>query len=192
MYFADPMLSDHLDLDGLAAESPVALSHSQRQNRQQPRQSLADFTKQRQQMQELERQYSNAPAYNDDPIQSGYDDQGWDEDESRRNGADDTLGSAHVNISIDQELSELQADREKEFLGLFCERLSGYPEDVAVSIIDELAERLREKVFTVYFLFYSLAFSYPGIFSTECYQCIFDFVVRKILKLRVGYNLFVA
>lgn len=43
--------------------------------------------------------------------------------------------------------SEIQAAREKEFLELFCERLSGYPEEIAISIIDELAERLREKVF---------------------------------------------
>jgi hypothetical protein len=158
------MLGDgggQLDLNGLAAESPIALSQSQRQNRQhkEHRVSLADFTKQRQQMQELERQYSDMPSsYNDEPMQSGYDGKGWDEDAMRERGYDDEpddynadpVSSAEAENAIDQELSELQADREKEFLSLFCERLSGYPEEVAVSIIDELADRLREKVISSY------------------------------------------
>lgn len=153
--------------------------------------TLADFTKQRQQMAQLEEQFS-IPNLTElkrqelaDRDRTHRDDSSrgtrreYDEDERTPNKADLwNLSSEHEyrdeiydddqpepGMGVEDEFeggdeedydprifSEIQAAREKEFLELFCERLSGYPEEIAVSIIDELADRLRLKV--RYFLFF--------------------------------------
>ena len=137
------------DLAGLAGQSPISLNQSNREAMSssggRQRVSLADFTKQRAQMQALERQYGEAiPSY--DIGQSGNDEhddlhggllrgsaltEGYGE--GGGGGYEDRIAdSCPDGNELDGELSELQADREKEFLGLFCESLSGYPEEVGV------------------------------------------------------------
>jgi hypothetical protein len=153
--------------------------------------TLADFTKQRQQMAQLEEQFaipnltqlkhqelqgrrghpredsSGGAGYYDDETtpnkdmwnlssEHEYHDEIYDDDQPGRSYEDEDDHRPHPYPQEwqgeDEEdydpriFSEIQAAREKEFLELFCERLSEYPEEIAVSIIDELADRLRQKV----------------------------------------------
>lgn len=115
--------------------------------------TLADYTKQKKQMAELEEQYGILDndangGYYDDVLTPNKDLWNRSEQEYRDEILEDQDepnhdGQEEYDPSI---FSEIQVAREKEFLELFCESLSGLPEDIAVSIIDELADRLRHKV----------------------------------------------
>lgn len=143
--------------------------------------TLADFTKQRQQMAQLEEQFAipdlkelkkqgggmnyNHGQNSDDVLTPG-NDLNWNEDNGPHDNRDYDDEYYHNNNDHNNEneadyenrflpndedndmrlFSEIQARREREFLELFCDKLSGFPEEIAVSIIDELAERLRDKV----------------------------------------------
>mmetsp|Transcript_29874 Transcript_29874/g.55380 ORF Transcript_29874/g.55380 Transcript_29874/m.55380 type:complete len:642 (-) Transcript_29874:2520-4445(-) len=88
-------------------------------------QSLADFAKQRQQMAELDQAYSSptVPAPQGDDEQ--YDGGGSDEPEN---------------------LDDIRHEREQEFLQMSCAPVYEFPEDIAGSIVDELADRLHHKM----------------------------------------------
>lgn len=113
--FNDPMLmqdDNGMDLADLATSSPPERSKAQ---------SLADFAKQRKQMDELNNELSRN---NEDYEQSQYDE----------------------NPNEQETISDVQYQREKEFLGMFCDSVYEFPNDVASSIVDELSERLHNKV----------------------------------------------
>jgi hypothetical protein len=144
--------------------------------------TLADFTKQRQQMAQLEEQFAipnltelkrqeladrrGPRGYSDDETSPNkdlwnlsseheYHDELYEDDLRAGEGYEEVEDGhvAHRQGDDDYDpriFSEIQVAREKEFLELFCERLSGYPEEVAVSIIDELADRLRQKVSSLF------------------------------------------
>mmetsp|Transcript_3092 Transcript_3092/g.4755 ORF Transcript_3092/g.4755 Transcript_3092/m.4755 type:complete len:680 (+) Transcript_3092:79-2118(+) len=169
--FMDPIMSDeNIDLAGLAATSPIPLSSStgkapavhendqgQGQNSgrrasgvqsagrrpsTQPRLSLADFAKQRQQqtnpMNEEDGGYEQSGPWNSENFHDELLDEGKDDD--------DNDNKQEEFIVDDGELSDVRAGREREFLELFCDELSGLPSEIATSIIDELADRLNNKL----------------------------------------------
>lgn len=124
----------------------------QKRGSSKPHPTLADYTKQKKQMAELKEQYGIPDidadgGYYDDVLTPNKD--LWNpsepeyRDEILEDQYDPNLGQEDYDPSI---FSEIQVAREKEFLELFCESLSGFPEEIAVSIIDELADRLRHKV----------------------------------------------
>ena len=90
--------------------------------------SLTDFAKQRQQEAELEQQLR-------------------DEGDERGGGGEqnqDSFGEGEGESSDEPEdLGDIQREREKEFLDLFCEPVHQFPEDIASSIVEELADRLH-------------------------------------------------
>ena len=47
-----------------------------------------------------------------------------------------------------ENLADIQHEREKEFLDMFCESVNDLPNDVASSIVEELADRLHHKLST--------------------------------------------
>ena len=85
-------------------------------------QSLADFAKQRRQLAELDQQYS-APEQS-----TSHNEEFYGETDEHEN------------------LDDIQEEREKEFLDMFCAPVYEFPEDIAGSIVDELADRLHHKV----------------------------------------------
>lgn len=90
--------------------------------------SLADFAKQRQQEAELEQQFR-------------------EEGEEGRRNQDLFNEEGEGDESSEEEpesLADIQSEREKEFLDMFCEPVHQHvPEDVACSIVEELADRLH-------------------------------------------------
>jgi hypothetical protein len=176
------MYEGEMDLTALAgayAPTPLASSTVKYEDHRTPSSSrrpppkghptLADFTKQRQQMAQLEEQFAipsldelkrpYPPGAGARGMSDGYEDHFDPSDQDPWNLSpdqefhDDILEEGEQGFGrggheeYDARLfSEIQSAREKEFLELFCERLSGYPEEIAVSIIDELADRLHHKV----------------------------------------------
>lgn len=56
--------------------------------------------------------------------------------------------SSRDSSENEEDLSDIQREREHEFLEIFCESVRKFPEDIATSIIEELADRLHHKLST--------------------------------------------